>query len=440
MRIALLWLFAVMACGSYLSAEDRFARLLYGPSTDVVGPIRKESAGEMTIYDLRSLQEKTFPSSKILKLEKDLTDDQAVKYVGLPPIVAYRISERSVEFNKSGQATGKIAQVTPTAVYVAMGTKQGVRVGQKLSVFRPGTEIRDPDSGKVLARERPKVAEIEVFEASEAFCKGRLVGGLEIALHTGDEVDGEVTRFMIGVLPITDEAGVESVGGNALREQIVTALVKQDVPVVERSQLSKVLNEELLQNSRGWFDPAQAQVFGKQLGANMVVVGKVTSAGSAVEAHVRLVNVGTGQILLTVSGTLKEDVSTPLSAGKAIATGNLKELMDRARSARLSERKALIKEIADTKSPMAAQFLAEEMLTKDPFTTSDALVSMGPVAADALVKVIDTGDFHQRVTAMRTFSKVATAKHIPFLKKLLSDIHLKSEAERAIKRIQNYSN
>lgn len=76
------------------------------------------------------------------------------------------------------------------------------------------------------------------------------------------------------------------------------------------------------------------------------------------------------------------------------------------------------------------------MLDKDPFTTDDALASMGPVAADALINVINTGDLHERNQAMKVFVKVAQKKHIPFLQKLTADIHLKREAERAITRLQ----
>ena len=250
---------------------------------------------------------------------------------------------------------------------------------------------------------------------SDAFSKGRLVGGLEVALKPGDEVEGTI-RVMVAVLPITDEADVNTVSGSTLREQLVTALVQMSVPVVERSQLDKVLGEELLQNHRGFFDASQAQQFGKQLGASVVVTGKVAAAGNAVEAHVRLVNVGTGEIQLAVSGKLADDAPTPSGSGKVVASAQVQDLIKKARLGDGSERKAAIRELGDSKSPAAAKFLAEEMLTKDPFTTGDVLVSMGPVAADALARAIDIGDFHERIQAMRIFTKVATKKHVPFLK------------------------
>src|SRR5204863_1349261 len=128
-----------------LHAEDHFARLLYTTTNDAVGPLRSGATAEVRIFDLRTWQEKTFSADKVLKLEKDLSDEQAAKYVGIPPIIAYRILERSAGANKSGQAVAKIAQITPTAIYVTMGSERGIRVGQTLGVFRSGEEIKDPD-------------------------------------------------------------------------------------------------------------------------------------------------------------------------------------------------------------------------------------------------------------------------------------------------------
>jgi TolB-like protein len=417
-------------------AEEKYVRLWISTNSQVVGEqLNDESMPkEFRVFDLKTQAERVVPAAGLLKVESHLTDDQVVQFVGIAPLLAYRIKKRAEGANNSGQITGKIAQVTPTAVYVNIGTNHGIRADQALGVFRPGVEIKDPDTGKVLARERPKVAELEVFEVGESLSKARIRGNLEILLKAGDEVDAAVPRLQIAVLPLTDEAGVETVSGSSLREEIVTSLVKQGLPVVERSQLDKVASEGSLQRS-SWFDPAQAQEFGKLLGATIVVTGKVVASDSTVVAHLRLVNTATAEILTAVSGKLKES-DLAAAGAKAISTTKMEDLMKQARTGSSSQRRAAIQALADTKHPTAAKFLADEMLQKEPFTTPDALQGMGPVAADVLQRTIEFGDFSTRIKAMRVFTKVATKKHIPFLKTLLSDIHLKNDADRTIRRLE----
>ncbi len=149
-RVYLIVLFCVIGIAP-VQAEHRFVRLLTGPSADVVGPLLTESSTEYVVYDFKTHSERRVEISKVVKSEIPISDEQAVKYVGISPVLAYRIGELSATANKSGQSVAKIAQVTPTAVYVTMGSNQGVAVGKKLRVFRPGLEIKDPDTGAVLA-------------------------------------------------------------------------------------------------------------------------------------------------------------------------------------------------------------------------------------------------------------------------------------------------
>ena len=135
--------------GRRLAPHVDFARILLGPKNDVVGVLKSEG-GEYRIFDLRTRQERMIPQEKALKIDRNLTDEQTINYVGLPAVLAYRIKERSSVANQKGQTMGKVAQVSATATYVTLGTKDGIHVGQKVGVFRPGVEIKDPDSGVVL--------------------------------------------------------------------------------------------------------------------------------------------------------------------------------------------------------------------------------------------------------------------------------------------------
>jgi hypothetical protein len=153
-----------------------------------------------------------------------------------------------------------------------------------------------------------------------------------------------------------------------------------------------------------------------------------------------LVSVATGEILLGVKGIIMDSGETTgnTTTGKVASAEAVKDLIKRCRlEDNRSARKVFIRDLAETNSPAAAKFLAEEMLTQSPFDVPDALISMGNVGTDALARAVEIGDFHERITAMRTFAKVATKKHLPLLKRLSTDIHLRNEAERAIRRIQS---
>ena len=85
-----------------------------------------------------------------------------------------------------------------------------------------------------------------------------------------------------------------------LTEQLTTSLTNKEIPVVERALLDKVLGEQFLQHSF-LFDEKTAQRLGKQLGATAILTGRIVGRG---EAHVRLIDVKSGRILLAASGRL----------------------------------------------------------------------------------------------------------------------------------------
>ena len=56
-----------------------------------------------------------------------------------------------------------------------IGSKSGVKVGDKLSVSRVGREIRDPATGKVIRRVEDRLGEITITEVDEASAVGNLL-------------------------------------------------------------------------------------------------------------------------------------------------------------------------------------------------------------------------------------------------------------------------
>ncbi len=265
-----------------------------------VGELQKEDEKTVQLFDFESNRSMSLSKSAVTRMENPITLDDAARYVGLPAVMGRKIStlsERKVP-------AGKIAKVAPQAVYLTLGESSGVSVGQKVSVFRGEGDILDPDTGEVLASERARIAELEISEVNEKICKAKLIGDLEIKLEVGDEVEPQGSQVIVAVCPLSNDDGTANSTGNSIAEQLVSALVQRNVSVVERSALDMVLGELLAQNTI-LFDQKSAQQLGKLTGASMVLTRKIIQEKSTGTAHLRLIDVRTGEILLAVSAPVK---------------------------------------------------------------------------------------------------------------------------------------
>lgn len=263
-----------------------------------VGELLMSGAQDVRVLDIARDVEVTVPKTDVVKLTNPVADDEAARTVGLPTLAAWQISKLPAAASK-----GKIAKVTPTAVYVTL--KSGdVRPQQKVSVYRQKEEIRDPDTGALLAIERPRIAELQVTEVHETFSKAVLTGDLEVELAVGDEVElaGKGER-KIAICPLSTEDGEETHVGTELAEDLTNLLVKKGMKVVERSELAPVLAELAIENTF-LFEPKEAQKLGELTGASHVVVGKIVPTSKAAKAYMRLVDVATGEIRYAVSATV----------------------------------------------------------------------------------------------------------------------------------------
>ena len=95
----------------------------------IIGEVRSENPSTVVVYDLSSGEENALKITDI-KARKATTDTLAISRVGLPRFLAWRVKK---ELN--GPASGKIAEVTPSAIYLTLGGKDGVEVGQTLASF-----------------------------------------------------------------------------------------------------------------------------------------------------------------------------------------------------------------------------------------------------------------------------------------------------------------
>lgn len=73
--------------------------------------------------------------------------------------------------------SGLVADVAGSELIINVGTSAGVRVGTEYAVVRPGREIRDPSTGRVLRRMTTAVGKIKITSADETSAAGTLTGG-----------------------------------------------------------------------------------------------------------------------------------------------------------------------------------------------------------------------------------------------------------------------
>jgi curli biogenesis system outer membrane secretion channel CsgG len=91
----------------------------------------------------------------------------------------------------TGQVVGSASKITPAKVeihalvadvsgsdiVVNVGTGAGIRVGAEYDVIRPGREIKDPATGRVLRRMTTPVGKLKITQADDQSASGTLSGG-----------------------------------------------------------------------------------------------------------------------------------------------------------------------------------------------------------------------------------------------------------------------
>jgi len=84
---------------------------------------------------------------------------------------ASRITPAKVEIH------ALVADVSGSDIVVNAGTNAGIRVGMEYDVVRPGREIKDPATGRVLRRLTTPVGKLKITQADDESATGTLTGG-----------------------------------------------------------------------------------------------------------------------------------------------------------------------------------------------------------------------------------------------------------------------
>ena len=291
----------ILSTALSLVVSDSFAQATKDKSTLVqivtkklrihVGVLQEDDGKSLTILDFKTRKLTTFKHRDIRTVQKNVSERVVASTAGLPSLLSWQMTQRIPK--QSGN--GKIVSVDLGVAYVTLGQKSGIRKDEELLVFCGEKIIKDPDTGDVIARQKRWVARVKVIEVQEKFCKAKVIGELEIELKVGDGVV-PVAKKAIAVLPFTNAAGDATVGGLKLSEELTSWLVKDGLPVVERTKLADALGELILQRT-GIFNPDTVQKVGKQIGAFAVVSGSIIPGRIRSKVNVRVVEVASGSIL-----------------------------------------------------------------------------------------------------------------------------------------------
>ena len=275
--------------------EASLLRVTTRSSKVYVGQVIENGKLIVKFLDLSSNETVEIAKSDVKEVVNPLPFDDAVKSIGLPRLLSWKIGLLAKKMSDSG----KVAKVSSQVVYVTLGSSSGVRVGTTLSVYRNHGEIKDPITGAVLGIERPMISSLMVTEVEENFSKAKITSNLEIPIQVGDEVESKV-GLVIAVCPLRNEDGELTNVGSTMSEEITTSLVQASIKVVERSVLDTILPELIAQNTI-LFDPKSAQKLGELTDANYVVTGKIVPNRNTGTAFVRLVDVQSAEVALAVS-------------------------------------------------------------------------------------------------------------------------------------------
>ncbi len=292
--LCLLW----AVCG--LPAEDTpktgiLAKVVTEEGCLLVGELKAESPDAIRLLELGTGKELSIKSEEIRRLKRNISVEEAIKWVGLTRYVAWRLVEAQ-------EPSGRVSKITEAFVFVTLGAQDWIEPGSRLKVYHEAERLTDPDTGEVLGALRVEVAELEALEVRKRLTKARVIEITETVPERGDLVEPVRPGSWIALLPITDARGRTTDASSMMLEELTTTLVARGVMLLERSKIHQVLTElERQQTER--FSPETASDAGKLLGAWAVLIGTVgIGVDGNAELHVRLVSVKTGEILFAAKG------------------------------------------------------------------------------------------------------------------------------------------
>ena len=111
----------------------------------------------------------------------------------------------------------------------------------------------------------------------------------------------------LAVANFSDLNGYQSILGDFIAEELVTALYKEgEFDIVERRELSRILSEQAKYTSNV-FDKKTVAQLQKLLGIDVLVIGTIADLGQQIKVNSRAINVETGKVFAAASASIDRD-------------------------------------------------------------------------------------------------------------------------------------
>ena len=199
----------------------------------------------------------------------------------------------------------EIEELKPYAadhVLLATVVTEGSNVALRLRLVRAETgEVRGEASAPIATTDAASSASAATVRAATDDLAEQIAYALE-------ERGAVLTTHHIAVPPLeaAEGAAKESRLDRFVQGELVRALARRGLLVIERERLAAAIDQAVLGQQLGEQDAPQV---GKLAGADSLVLGQVADAGTAFVVNARVVDVSTGQVLGAASARLpREDV------------------------------------------------------------------------------------------------------------------------------------
>ncbi len=142
-------------------------------STSLLGEGNSATAGAGGHYDMGSSNFAATILGEAVSAAVDDTSKQLEDAAGKLPTKVVTVS-------------GLVADVSGNTLILNVGSKAGLKVGDRLGVFRKGREVRDPATGKVLKTIQTRVGDVTITEVDETSATGTFSGAPGAVPKVGD--------------------------------------------------------------------------------------------------------------------------------------------------------------------------------------------------------------------------------------------------------------
>lgn len=143
----------------------------------------RTDTGEVVYVD-KGMGSKKFMNLRIATIGGGTDYDETMVNEIFEPIVeqmadklSKKVKELKIDSPEMSAKQGKVIAVKGNEVFINLGERNGVQLGDVFAVKKKGESLIDPDTGEELGAEMTKVGSIKVIEVKEKYSKCKIVSG-----------------------------------------------------------------------------------------------------------------------------------------------------------------------------------------------------------------------------------------------------------------------